>query len=486
MHDNNLIKLLKTFTPDEFREFYNLVNSSFFTREKALKKFSEILKKHYPEFKDQNLEKKKIFLKLFPSKQYNDALFRNTVSDMLKLAEEFLKITHIRKDPFYEQYILMKELTNRKQQKLFKMNFKKALKILKSTGIVDEIYYQNYFLLEDEHRRNVVVNSSRILFKDDNMDRQAHNHNLHFLVENLKLYAILLNQSKYTYDHKFDFSLYELIRKYIEDNLQLYEKVPYLNVFYNCVMIFKTDEKKYFDKLKLLVKKHYLKLSLTDRKNMFIVLTNYCNTMIKAGREEFYSELFDINLEMLRTKAYLEGNDFMAHYIYNSIAVNALENNKPEWAVRFVNNYKNMLHSDFRESSYNYCMSRISIVKGRFDEALEFLSKVEPLDIIFKLYINATLLIIYYSKNESESFHSLIDSFRHFLKRNKDLRNADRVSYNYFISFMRKLYALQSNPGKKDLSEFQILKVEIEKNNETVYKNWLLKKLIEILNDKTK
>jgi len=483
MHDNNLIKLLKTFSPDEFRGFYLLVNSPFFNREKVLTKFSEILKKHYPDFKSVNLEKKKIYAKLFPGKTFNDALMRNTLSDMLKLTEEFLKISHIRKDPFYEQYMLLKELTNRKQQKLFKMNFKKAEKILKITGIVDELYYQNNFLLEDEHRRNVVVNSSRILYKDDNMDRQAFTHNLQFLVANLKLYAILLNQSKFTYDHKFDFTLFELIRKYIEENFHLYKNIPYVNIFYNCVMLFKTAEKKYFDELKLLLKKYYFKLSLTDRKNMFIALTNYSGTQIKSGRFEFLSELFDINLEMLRTKAYFEGNDFMAHYIYHAIALNAISFGKIRWAENFISKYKKQVHSDFRESSYNYCKSVICIEEAKFDEALEYLSKVEMHDVRFKMLINTSLLKIYFCKNESESFFSLVDSFRHFLKRNKDLRNDDRIINNNFVLYLSKLYKLKMHISKNEITEYKVLKDDLNKNNEVAQKKWLYNKLDELINN---
>jgi len=483
MHDNNLIKLLKTFSQNEFREFYLLVNSPFFNREKVLMKFSEILKKHYPGFVSANLDKKKIFIKLFSGKKYNDALMRNTVSDMLKLAEEYLKITHLRKDPFYEQYMLLKELTNRKQQKLYKMNFKKAENILKSTGIVDELYYQNNFLLEDEHRRNVVVNSSRILFKDDNMDRQAFTHNLQFLVTNVKLYAILLNQSKFTYDHRFDFTLFELIRKYIEENFHLYKNIPYVNIFYNCVMLFKTDEKKYFDELKLLLKKYYLKLSIIDRKNMFIALTNYSNNQIKAGRFEFLSELFDINLEMLKTKAYFEGNDFMAHYIYQAIALNAVSFGKVKWAENFVNKYRKLVHSDFRESTYNFCKSVICIEEEKYDEALVYLSKVKLHDVRFKMLINTSLLKIYFCKNESESFFSLVDSFRHFLKRNKDLRNDDRIINNNFVLYLSKIYKLKMHPAKNEITEFQVIKDDLDKNNEVAQKKWLCEKLNNLINE---
>ncbi|HMQ68923.1 MAG TPA: hypothetical protein PKA90_07905 [Ignavibacteria bacterium] len=481
MDESNFIKLLKTFSPDEFKDFFLLVKSPFFNREKVLIRFSELLKKYYPDFNEINLDKRKIFVKLFPGKKYNDALLRNTVSDMVKLAEEYLKIIQMRKDPFYEQYNLLKELTNRKQQKLFKMNFRKAEKILKETGIADEIYYQNSFLLEDEHRRNIVVNSSRILFKDDNMDKHAYFHNLHFIIENIKIYAILLNQSKHTYDHKFDFRFYEYLRKYIEENIAFYKHIPYIIIFYNCVMIFLTGEKTYFDELKLLVKKHYSKLTLTDRKNMFIVLTNHCNTQIKSGNDDFKGELFEINMEMLKTKAYLEGNDFMAHYIYNAIAVNAINYEKTDWADKFVERYRTMLHSDFRESSYNYCKALITLEKGKPDESLGYLSRVEALDIFFKLFINSTLLKIYFRKNEYEAFLSLVDSFRHFLKRNKELRNADRVQYNNFIFYIKKIFTIKSKHGKKEISEYLILKDKIERINETVHKDWLIKILNELI-----
>lgn len=474
MHNNNLLKLLKTFQKEEFRDFCMFVNSQYFNRENVLIILTGILKKHYPSFTGNDLMKEKVYSKLFPGKKYNDAVLRNAVSDLLKLAEEFLKTVQLKKDPFYGQYLLLKELTNRKQQKLFKMNYKKAEHILKETGIVDEIYYQNVFLLSDELRRNVVVNSSRILFKDDNLNEQAYNLHLHYLIENIKLYAIMLNQRKFTYDHVFDFSLFEILLKYIEDNFDLYKKIPYINIFYNCVMLFKTEEKKYFNELKYLTKTHFKKLTLTDRKNMYMVLSNHSTSQIKSGKFEFYEEMFDIYLEMLRSKAYLEGNNFMAHYIYNAIAMNAIALGKTEWAEKFLNKYKSHIHEDFRDSIYNCCMSNYHIEKKEFDQALDKLSRVKTIDINFKLNINTTLLKIYFRKNESESFLSLVDSFRHFIKRNKEMRLSDRTSYNNFLLYLKKLFILKTGDQKYNYSDIMILKSSLEKNSETSYKKWLL------------
>lgn len=473
MNNNNLIKLLKTFSKEEFKELGLLIDSPFFNRQKVLKKFYSVLKKYYPDFNETDLEKKKIFTELFGGKSYNYALLRNTISDFIKLTEEYLKIIQIRKDGFNNNYFLLKELTNRRQQKLFKMNFKKTSEILKNSGIRDEIYFQNNFLLEDEKRRNVVVNSSRVLYADDNLNQQYEHLKVQHMVEIIKLYALMLNQIKFTFDYNYDFSLFETLRKYLEENFHQYRKIPYIVIFYNCVMLYKTEDKKYFDQLKIELKRHYRKLTLTDRKNMFMVLSNHCKNQIRNGKLEFQFELFEVNKEFVSTKAYLEGNDFMAHYIYQSIAMNAIAIDKLDWAEKFIYKYRKEISSEYRESSYHICLANLYLEKTNYNLALEVLSKVEFLDISFKLTVNMTLLKIYFCKNETESFLSLVDSFRHFLKRSKEIKNDDREFNNNFITFLKKIYLLKINNHKK-FSEITFLKNELQKKSKVNHKKWLM------------
>ena len=481
MNNTRLINLLKSFSEEELREFELLVNSPFYNRENALTGLFGILKKHYPEFNDKDFSKENIFHKLFPGKKFNDPLLRNTFSDLLKKCEEYLKISQFRQDKFYSQYLLLKQLTNRKQNSLFVSNVRKIKSVLEKPGIMDELYYQNTFLLEDELRRNVVVNSSKVLFDDDNLGKQAYNLRIYHLTENIKLYAILLNQKLFIYDHDFDFEFLETVREYIGKNYKKYSSIPYIAVFYNCVMLYKTKERLYFDRLKAGLKKYFRYLSLTDRKNMYMVLTNHCNSEVSNGRYEFNKVCFEIYKDMIKTKAYLEGNNFMAHYIFNSIAQNAIASGELKWAEKFINEFRSHVHSDFRESSYGLCNSILQIKKGNYDKALESLSIVKPMDIIFKLKINHTLLIIYFLQNETESFLSLTDSFNHFLRRNKELKNSDKIVYSNFTTYIRKLFKFRNMAKSSDKNELFLLKCQIESDNKTVSKQWMM----EILNDMT-
>ena len=480
MENTRLINLLKSFSADELREFELFVTSPFYNRENALTGLFVILKQHYPEFTGKDFNKEKIYHELFPGKKFNDPLLRNTFSDLLKLCEEYLKISQFRQDKFYSQYLLLKQLTNRKQNSLFVSHVRKIKSVLKKPGIMDELYYQNTFLLEDELRRNVIVNSSKVLFDDDNLDKQSYNLRIYHLTEDIKLYAILLNQKLFIYDHEFDFEFLETVREYIGKNYKKYSSIPYIAVFYNCVMLYKTKERLYFDRLKAGLKKYYRFLSATDRKNMYMVLSNHCNSEVSNGRYEFNKVCFEIYKDMIKTKAYLEGNNFMAHYIYNSIAQNAISSGELKWAEKFINEFRSHVHSDFRDSSFGLCNSILQIKKENYDKALESLSIVKPQDIIFKLKINHTLLIIYFLQNETESFFSLTDSFRHFLSRNRELREHDKIVYSNFITYIRKLYKFRTMVKSTDENELYLLKCQIESDNKTVSKQWLLEILCEM------
>jgi len=476
MTDTNLIKLLRTFTKPEFRDFGVFVHSDYFNREKVLMNLYSQLKKYHPEFKSEILSKEKIYMKLFPGKKFNDALMRNTISDLLKLAERFLKNRHFEEQKFYGQYLLLKELTNRKQNSLFNTNFKLADKFLDSEDARDEIYYQNKFLLEDEWRRNHVVTSSKMLFETDNLDKQSQSLHVYYITEFIKLYAILLNQSKYTFDYKFDFALFEAVREYLEKNFSKYSGVPYINVFYNCVKLYLTGDVKHFNELKILIKKHFNVLTLTDRKNIFIVLAKHCDEQVMKGNLKFLEEKFYIFKDFISTKAYLEGNDFMAHYIYEAVASNAVECGKYEEAEKFLKKFKKEVHEEFRENSYSICMAELLFNKSDYENSLETLSHYIPVNVKDRIRLNTLLLKIFYNTGNEASFSSLIESSKKYILRNKTVQEASKTQFANFLKFINKLYKIRSDENL--LHELKSLLQSIQNCKELISKKWLTEEVV--------
>ncbi|MEO8446511.1 MAG: hypothetical protein ABI528_03400, partial [bacterium] len=118
--------------------------------------------------------------------------------------------------------------------------------------------------------------------------------------------------------------------------------------------------------------------------------------------------------------------------------------------------------------------------RKEYDNALEKLSVIIPGDKSAKLLVDLVQLKIYFCKNETESFLSMTDSMRHFLKRNKDIKNESRIVYGNFVLFLKKLYLLKISSPAIDRSELYMLQKKILGNNEIISKKWLLEKVDEI------
>ena len=92
MNNSKFVLLLKTLSPGELKQFRDFVHSPFFNKEKVLKNLADYLKICHPEYDKKHMEKEKVFEFLYPGKKYNDALMRNIISNMLRLANEFLAV----------------------------------------------------------------------------------------------------------------------------------------------------------------------------------------------------------------------------------------------------------------------------------------------------------------------------------------------------------------------------------------------------------
>ena len=64
MHTGKLIQILKTFSPDEVKNFEKFVVYPYFSTGRNVEGLYSILKPYYPEFDSPKLDKKNVFKKL--------------------------------------------------------------------------------------------------------------------------------------------------------------------------------------------------------------------------------------------------------------------------------------------------------------------------------------------------------------------------------------------------------------------------------------
>lgn len=168
---------------------------------------------------------------------------------------------------------------------------------------------------------------------------------------------------------------------------------------------------------------------------------------------------------------------YMPQKFYKNASQNAVELKEFGWADNFIDSYKNELRPDYQEAVYSYCKSYIETGKNNFENALEYLSKIQTDELYLKIDLKLLEARLYYEVNEYDVLNSAIDSMRHFFKDNKFITENMRTQYSTFIRF---LSALNNAQLKKDELKIHELKEKILKAEDLQWKDWFIKKADEL------
>jgi hypothetical protein len=106
------------------KHFGDFVNSPFHNKDQKMILLYNLLRNFHKEYNSKSFTKENIYWKIYPGKKIDDPTFRNLVSDLLKLAENFLIFTAIGNNKLEKLRILNDELINRDTYENFFKSYK--------------------------------------------------------------------------------------------------------------------------------------------------------------------------------------------------------------------------------------------------------------------------------------------------------------------------------------------------------------------------
>ncbi len=477
MENSKLIMLLRTFTKDEFEEFEDFVNSPFHNRHQPVVNFYNVIKEHYPEFRDDKLSKENIFIKLYKNKIYSDDIMRKLISQLLKLAEDYLAFKNIKADNFLVKSRLLPELNMRRQEMLFKKNYSLIETQLEKMPVKGKEYYYNRYLLEQ-----ISMGHTDILRNGKNTEKaDLQNHadylTMYSLIAITELYSYMTNELKVFPHRRYEFRFLEEIKNHLTRNEEFYNNFFFVNLYFNSLMMLTTDDEKYYYNLKNLIGGHYKELSDSQRYDIYALLTNYCGNKVIEGKTKFLRERFELLKESFSNGGQIQTDGSIGYIGFFTIINYALTFKEFSWAENFINENIDKVGAKYRLSTYHYCFALLEYYRGNYGKSLESLAKVKTENYSFKLQIKTHTLMIYYSLNETEQFISLVDSFRHFIAGNKQVTNIHNLLCTNFINFTFRLFK-----GREDINNFdlKLFKKELLETNQVARKHWLIEKTEEL------
>lgn len=471
-----LIELIKSFSAKEFKEFGDFVNSPYFNKEKVLISLYYELKKNYPAFTGSNFSKENIYGSIFPSRKYNDAVFRNVSSKLLTLAEKFLSVQNFLSDDHNYNLSLIKQLKSKNQHKLFEKHFSSINKKLDDVKFKNEDYFSKRYLTESQTYIAGKNKKTSLSFFNENRIKQYDYLLNNLLMQILKANMSIINSNKNIFGRKTDFILLDEIDLYISKNPDLLNENIYLNYYFNSVKLFKSEKEENFNKLIAIVDKNLNHLETSDERDLMTILTNFCYYKINHGELKYKKDQFYLYKKNIETALYKADSSFIPHILFMNVVTCGLDANEFEWIENFIREYKDELREEHQENMYNFSLALFAYQKKDFDKAISFASKIISDEMSYKHQLKSLYLKIFFDINDVQPFYSHIDSYRHFLNNDKELKEENKILISNYILFSKKIFDLKNNPDSSG-SDFHILKKEILSSVNVINKAWLLERI---------
>ncbi len=473
MYNSKLYTILEHFDKYEQNRCRKYIQSPYFNRSEELVKLFEILAAAINGENGANLEKEYVWSSIQPGKEYDDVRFRKYCSDLLKLVEGYLSQQTFENKPIFKATFLMEAIGKKKMEKLYNSSIRSARRFSRQQPYRSANFYYQQYKIEQNYYDLTEFETKR--FNRSNIEDIANNLDIFYLAEKLRMLCAVISQKNLTstLDYKLLF-IDDIINHVKQYN---FDKYPPVALYYQIYLTLTESENvEHYYKLKNLLDKYGLNFPPGEAKDvLYMAAQNYCIRKINQGNQEFMTELFLLYKDLI-SKEILIAEGELSPWYFNNIVNIALRLGEYSWAEKFINDYQSHLPETYRNNAVTFNLAQVYFYQKDYDKVIEQLRNVEYDDVSYNLNSKTMLLATYYEIDEIEPLYSLLESFRTYLNRHKDIPANKRRRYLNLIKYTKKLTRII--PG--DEKAITKVKQDIEGTKGIVSLNWLKEKIAEL------
>lgn len=464
--EKKVLKTLGSFTREELVRFRDYVVGSYLGNKGPLLEFLDVL---LPMITDgQKPTAAQVLKLLVKTARLSTATYRSLFLDLTKMVQAFIQSEGYNKKPEKAVTDLLKAVDARRLNKLFDINLSLARKIQSNISNRSADYYLKEFVVDTE------INLHKALAEYKELDTPAQ------LMERLDIFY-LTNKLRYACAAKHHKKRHKageepalLEEAMILAESGVYDSAPSVVVYATIHrMLTEHDGEPYFDKLKMLLKKHQGEMDEVILRDAYVFAINYCVARINMGsmnRLKDVYELYQIALD--RHFLYDEG-ELSPWDISNLIAL-GVQLRDTNWSEKLIEVYKERVPTAGQKMNVlTFNMAKMYFFGGRYKDVLQLLEGVRSDELMYALGATALLIKTYYEMGDKEALEHHLANFKSNLKRRKKIDEAERKSYLAFVEYTTLLSAI-SRRDKKALRE---LRQSLTNHPETAEHEWLLEKV---------
>lgn len=494
MLKSNVLEIFKSLSKSEIAEFSDFLWSPFFNKKTTvIKLFTEIMN-YAPEFTDRQLEKEKLWSKIYPNKEFNYGVMKNLIHELTKLTEE---------------YITQKEYSLRELQQI-----------------------ENLFAsLSKRNLRNVYLKKESILkknFKDDTADFTNRTFD-EFYGSLTKIYETKLWDSSFNdQQESFDQDIYCMVDSFVtgvlvhlvnvyylsevssyndkgkeitanpagillknisEDSIEnIIKEIGYRSEFKSRIIRgyflahkahSNLKESKYFFEFKNYFLNNYQNMPYNYMKDMDTYLLNVLSSHTDPSVDK-KSEFYNYHHFRHANKLIVERNNQLNSIQFIPWMFLFLDENRPDELEEYINSYKDCIADEDREATLIFAEAMSLFLKSDFKKSLSLLNKIKFKSAMLKNILKKFSLMICYELKDFEGFNFAYDSYKHFLNygewSKKDWIEHYIDKTKIFAGVIDTLFKLWESGDRNRILAYEKELVKINIDN----KKWFLRKINEL------
>lgn len=470
MKDSKIVQLLNCFSNKQLKKFKDFVASPYFNKKEEVLLLYNTLYKFAPNFESAKMSKEQVYSAVDPNTPYNEKSLGYWMSDLVKLAEQFLAIEQLGEDSIQNSDYLLSVFNSWNLAKPFQRELRNANKQQGKNNYRDADYYYKEYLLR--RHENAFFLKKTTHSHDDSLQAAIDNLDIYYMALKLKFSCEILNRQNVIKGEYF-LKMVDSIVAFIEQDK---EEVPPPVAIYHQIYktLSNTEDEAHFHRLKELISEHIRFFPPSEARDIYRYATNYAIRKINRGLSKFNIEIFRLYQEIIdKELLLLEGQ--VSPWTYQNIVSIGLRVQEFNWTSEFIEEYREKITDDFKTVTYSYCKANLLFTTKKYEEAMVYLQAVDASDVYYSINYRVMLLQIYYELDEVDAFMSLVDSFKVYLRRNKLISAFHKEISLNFIKFASRLHKII----ERDHKQLDKLKADIEAIKQTAAQQWLLSKIKE-------
>lgn len=487
MENITVFKLLKVFSKEELNSIGKYINSPAFNNRKEISKYYEVIKKYFNELKSGKLTQQTLYKKLYPAKTYSEKKsgeeLKKLNSFLLQVINKYLAYTGLQADDFFLKQSLVIKLNEKGLFPLGKKYLNQLDEEYKTVKSDAANFFWKKFQIEQDKASGYTYSGEDHLASAA-LQKRARFFIHHTILTSSSVYInLFINEQNFNTDNSisgyYDFFDGLNFEKEILKMEKYKDEYYYVTAiyFYQAMSLRYLNEKKYFDKYKILLSKYGDRFTYIDRINFYSILQAICTLKIESGMNDYELELFNAYDEMLKKDliSINEGGFFMIKLYRNFIQTGVLLK-KFDWIRELIKKYSHRFPSESKENMIRFADALILFEDNKFEKSLEKVSLIDYEIFHFKIDLKILQLRNFIELNYTNESYSIIDSLKHFIVNNKFISVRYREKLKKFLNVILKFINLKEKQNKIDLD---LLSKEIKNSGDVLYKDWIVNKIKE-------